>query len=596
MGTAFAWLLIIFLVLWPLFSLVLPITFYVLGFVALSNNKNRPALARAWIIVFMIFFAYTLYDGAFRAAAFHLRSQKFNDAVVYMAPPAEVRTLQLGRVITDNRPDPRQRPHSCNRICATFLFSGRFDRVFTAFENTTHRRLENRIVLTRKQRIVVPQWAEEKTNYVHIFQLIDQPGCRSPPIANEPVVNAALRLWESVGRCIIATGADEIDGRYFEILSNDKAPDTPTLWETSVHHIRLAGDGGQDIARAESGSADFAFPIPIPGIFNHGVGPLGLPTDFRPGFLWTQNSYGPYKTRYPTLDAVFARAFDIDLNKLIATPGLETIATDAERIAYIRQVLSNGPREAQLHLFNDLASLRPFAPEYRDVLLEYIGSTDTRPQSEILPHLAWLAAGDPDLAPVAAKVMVDTMSRSTRPGSIGGNLSYFQREALEPLAERLISQYDWGGGILNSIIGAAGPLGVPKLIAEIERPDPPDAQMRGAAVGLCRAQDPRAIGPLLKKTQSLEGGIVDFPMSFAYALARLGRGAEARHFLENVHHGYNFGAGPSERACLDEIIDKFPGGDAPASICRFDGPHPKQSTGTRDRSATECLGPQTPPR
>jgi len=139
---------------------------------------------------------------------------------------------------------------------------------------------------------------------------------------------------------------------------------------------------------------------------------------------------------------------------------------------------------------------------------------------------------------------------------------------------------------LNFGIGGAGSEVVDKLIAELGAADALAAG--SAAASLCRIADPRATAPLLDKIQTI--GDRRYAMGYAYALARLGRGQDAQAALKSSR------TSQSERACLDEIVDKFPSGGAPDSVCLTEGPHP-QAEGAQwqfSKAQLQCLAPRTP--
>jgi hypothetical protein len=80
-------------------------------------------------------------------------------------------------------------------------------------------------------------------------------------------------------------------------------------------------------------------------------------------------------------------------------------------------------------------------------------------------------------------------------------------------------------------------------------------------------------------------------MSHAYALARLGRGHDAREALMGIRSPSS-----SEYACLNDIVNSYPSGDAPASVCLLEGPY-QQAQGTEwqfSESQLRCLAPRTP--
>jgi hypothetical protein len=170
--------------------------------------------------------------------------------------------------------------------------------------------------------------------------------------------------------------------------------------------------------------------------------------------------------------------------------------------------------------------------------------------------------------------------------SYAQGLSYFGPDILAPYAPQLLALYERQGlqgfrANLNFGIGGAGPAVVDKLIGELDNGDAWAAA--SAAVSLCRAGDARAAEPLLAKLR----GRPRYPISYAYALARLGRGKDAQSAMP--------GAG-QERSCLNEIVEKYPAGNAPDSICIIAGPSPQppDAAWQLSESRLRCLAPRTP--
>ncbi len=104
---------------------------------------------------------------------------------------------------------------------------------------------------------------------------------------------------------------------------------------------------------------------------------------------------------------------------------------------------------------------------------------------------------------------------------------------------------------------------------------------------LCRIGDPRAAEPLIERV-TRRGWSISTPMSHIYALVRLGRIEEAKAAMARYRPRPS-----AERSCFDEIVDKFPDGGAPESICLIQGPHEKPDR-RYSESAIRCLGPTTP--
>lgn len=550
------------------------VLFYGWGIAALRSAKQRPGRAIVWALLFVPSLAYTLYDGVYLRRLAEQRADLFKDVVVYADPPPDIRTIVMA-------PDGT-RGEDCNFACAMLLLSGRFDRVIIPYKDRSL--LENGLA-----RWLTPA-SRQSPEYYLTYKMVTQRGCK-----NVISISWELGTWEAIGRCIAETKSRKIDGRRFEVVVNQSDDPAGPGWNVDFTHIQVVdGERVQAIARAERASVDFAFPLPVPGIFPHGVN--GIPTSFWPGFFWiAHKNYGPSLT---TL-AVIGRVFGVAVDRGLPTPNLAD-QTDEDRLAMTKEVLARGPlRERYRFIIDQLGPRRPLAPAYRALLLDYIRDADGRHgNAELIPAVAWLAAGDPGLGPAVAAAYVDLAL--TKGGSFARSLSFFGRDLLEPFGSRLLAPYAAGNPQSNHSdafmtdldfgIGNAGSAAVDELIKELDTTSQDGKRAPSAAVALCRAGDPRAVEALTGKLLAFKAGNhTNYPMSYAYALARLGHGPAAQQALAHIRAGNS-----PERACLDEIVAKYPDGGAPDSICLLQGPSHQANEWEFSEAALRCLAPRTP--
>ena len=308
-----------------------------------------------------------------------------------------------------------------------------------------------------------------------------------------------------------------------------------------------------------------------------------------------EHHYGPFKDAVSVIQDVTG----VQLAGRIPLPRFED-QTPEGRLRLARQILLRGPMlERYRFAKNELSTQRPFNQDYRDLILDFIERTKFSGEGyyQMIPYIAWLAAGDSGFAPVIAKLYVERAANSPNGAGYAQSLSYFGPDILQPYTAQLLALYERRfanqqdterfRASLTLGIGGGGPAVIDKLLEELSVPTSQAAA--SAAVSLCRAGDPRAVEPLLEKLR--ESGRADNPMSYAYALARLGFGNQARDAVSRVR-----GPQSSEFACLNEIVGRYPSGGSPISTCLLQGPH-KQAEGAEwqfSESQLRCLAPRTP--
>jgi hypothetical protein len=254
------------------------------------------------------------------------------------------------------------------------------------------------------------------------------------------------------------------------------------------------------------------------------------------------------------------------------------------------------PSERYQFLIDQLAPIRPLDTAIGAVILDYVRETAfDHPQYSGTPaYIAWLAAGDATLGPDVVAIYVDRALHGDR--QFARSLSFFGPSQLAHYELQLLALYSGGtfsGEFLSDLnfgIGNAGPAAVEQLISELNAYSVSGRRAPSAASALCRAGNASAIDHLNAKLQAIQPRTNAYPMSYAYALARLGRGAEAQQAAAIKY------ATPLERACLDEIVTKFPNGGAPDSICLLQGPSGQTANAYQphDQASLQCLAPRTP--
>jgi hypothetical protein len=305
--------------------------------------------------------------------------------------------------------------------------------------------------------------------------------------------------------------------------------------------------------------------------------------------------------------AMIARVFGVTLDGRVPAPPLDPgppeEAPDA-RLSLARKILIDGPPAERYRLVADeLARMRPLEPAYRNLILDYVRTFEFRGNGhyQMMPYIAWLAAGDPELGPPVAAYYVERAFTGPNNRKFARYLAFFGRELLAPHAQRLLAVYagpysttnasDIWRNELSVGIGQLGPDVADIMIKEFDGLSRDGKRAPSAAVALCRAGDARAAEPLLRKLKGFESAPDQpYPMSYAYALARLGRGAEAQRIVAHMR-----GPDAADRQCLDEIVATYPNGGAPDSICLMEGPAPGPVTQWQsDLAAVTCLAPRTP--
>jgi hypothetical protein len=544
------------------------VLFYGWGIAALRSAQQRPIRAILWAALFVPSLAYTLYDGVYLRWLSEQRAATFKDLVTYADPPSDIRTLVMP-------------PGSggCDFICELLLLSGRLDHVIAPYKD--------RSLLQKGLAYWLTPASRQVPEYYLTYSMVTKPGCKS---IDSRIWE--LSPWEIVGRCIVATKSQVIADRRLEVVINPIDDPAGPRWNVNFTHIQVVdGERVRAIARAERARVDFAFPLPVPGIFPHVTNDV-LPTSFWAGFFASAHrSYGPSLTP----QAVIGRVFGIDLDRGLPMPNLAD-QTDDARLAITKEILTRGPlQERHQFIIDQLGPRRPLGAAYRALVLDYIHDLeDKRETRDLIPTIAWLAAGDPDLGPAVVGMYVDRAL--TIGGSYMRSLSFFGPDLLKPFASRLLAPYA-GGNRSDAImadldfgIGNAGPAAVEELIKELDAKPLNGERAPTAAVALCRAGDARAVEPLLRQLQEFKAGNrIDHPMSFAYALARLGHGPEAQQALARIRTVTS-----PERACLDEIIAKYPDGGAPDSSCLLEGPSRQTDEWRFNAAALRCLAPRTP--
>lgn len=570
----------IFFGLFLLFVFGPGLVFYGLGLYCLTKARRKPALLISWSVIFTGMFVYTAYQGIYLKSELRQRENTYRHIARFSAPPSDVDTIMVSG--NSNRAELTGNGQECAAVCLKVLLGGHFKRYVIAVHGITlfHSGPAN----------------NRSLRGYRIYTVVDEPGCRN---YKNPTMREYLQPWEFFGRCVHEKIAHEFKGRYFEITTDDAAPDNPP-WPVHATHIRLIDNDRRpvNIARAEWASIDLAIWFPIPGIFPHRV-ESGLPTDFWPDLARETYRYGYGK---PSQD-IIQRVLGVPLDQGIPLPNFKNQSPDRE-IALARNFLFHGATWKRYpFITNVLADERPLSQGQIDLIREFVTLTNFSDNAfyGTIPYIAWLAAGDPKLAPVIAALYVTQAERDVQGAEFVRALSYFGPDVLAPYAPRLLALYerdkasasiDWNfRAALNFGIGGAGPAVVDKLIAQL------DAQPKGvespvaasAAAALCRAGDQRAVAPLLAKVTTL--GQERYPMSYLYALARLGHGRAALEASKRVLRKNSPTA-----ACLKEIVDRYPNGGAPVSICIMAGPNkqPKNVQWRFSQSQLRCLAPRTP--
>jgi hypothetical protein len=573
-----------------LFGWWLPAAIYFgLGIYCFLTFRRRRTPAIFWLISFVALFAYSAYEGFLLKWRLDHRAVTYAQYIKYADLPADIDTI----VLTRSQEDDTLTGHaqSCSVVCAKLLLDSRFKTVIVAVKDRMLFNYSPRN-LQAVERSIPPQSYD-------VYTVVNEPGCQN---YDNPDFYQIYQAWRLFGRCIHKRTEKLLNGRrYLEVTTNEDMPGQPPWRLRFSTHLRVvdaaalknlaSADATKDIARVEYDSVNLAYWFPVPGLFPHRT-ESGFPTDFWPDLLRFERHYGPFKSTVAALQEVTGAPLD----KPIPLPKFEE-QTPENQLRLARQILLRGPMMDRYRFTQtELAAQRPFNQDYRELILEFIAKTNFSGEGyyQMIQYIGWLAAGDPGLAPVIAKMYVERAATNANGAAYARALSHFKSDALAPHASALLALYERRfpksqdtasfRASLNFGIGGARPDVVDKLIAELGSDDALSAA--SAAAALCRAADPRATEPLLEKLQSL--GNRRYAMSYAYALARLGRGKDAQAAIKS--------GAQSERVCLSEIVEKFPSGGAPDSICLLDGPF-EQAQGTQwqfSNAQLRCLAPRTP--
>jgi hypothetical protein len=554
--------------------------YYIAGiwFLLTWNYKRQRAIV--WLFSFVALFGYSAYEGVFLKYILDHRAETYRQPVRYADLPDDVATI----VLTRSQEDDTLTGHaqSCSVVCAKLLLDGRFKRVVIAVKD----RMQFNYHKLNLQAIE-PSYPPQSFD---VFTMVNEPGCEN---YKYPDFREVFEAWRLFGRCVHKQTVAHLDGAYLEVTTNEDMPDQPKWRLRFSTHVRVAGSGAvKDIARVEYASVDLISWFPVPGFFPHSA-EGGFPAGFWPDLLRVTHHYGPFKNAIALLQDVTG----VPLDKPIPLPKFEQ-QTPENRLRLAQYILLHGPMmERYRFTKQELAALRPLGQDYRDLILEFMDRTKFKGEGyyQMIQYIGWLAAGDPGFAKVIAKMYVERAATAPNGASYARALSHFGPDVLHPYASQLLALYDRKfpkpedtrnfRADLNFGIGGAGPEVIEPLIGELENPDEPTAA--SAAASLCRAADVRAAEPLVKKLGTM--GRSRYLMSYAYALARLGRGKDALAAVEATRKS------GSERACLDEILERYPAGNAPDSICLLDGPfqQPADASWQWSDAQLRCLAPRT---
>jgi hypothetical protein len=263
-----------------LFGWWVPATaFYVTGLIFLLLLQRRPKLIVIWCVVFLASLAWTSFDGIYRKQLFDRRAETFKNPVIYAKPPDDIRVIQSSTSAAPGALAPYQ---GCSLSCVMLLFSGRFDNVIIHDPGASN-----------------GDFNAVRRPYRN-FSLINQVGCKI-----NPDVEPNLFAWFKVGRCVGEVKSDAVDGRRFVVIEDQADDPMSPPWPIQLSFVQLLdGDRVTPIARAESAArAEFDFPFPVPGFFPRNTN--GLPSDFRPGFLFYQYDYGKWQQSQRFVEQVF---------------------------------------------------------------------------------------------------------------------------------------------------------------------------------------------------------------------------------------------------------------------------------------------------
>lgn len=564
----------LFFVGWWLPALI----YYGVGLWWLVAARRKPWRAIAWVFSFVALASYAIYEGVYVRWQMNKRAEANRDLVLVNAPPENIKAILVSRepafpIVTGNG-------QNCAVYCLKLLLGKHFKTYIIAVKDGmlfSYDEEHRRQALRRAAPI------ESYRGYT----VVDEPGCEN---AKDAEPREVLDAWRLFGRCVKLYSAKNLRGRFFEVTQDNDIPDAPP-WPVKATHIRAIDlETTRDIAHVESARVFLAFWFPVPGVFPHKFSDH-FPTAWWPDLLRFEHKYG----REMNQSDVIAKVFNIVLEQRVPMPNFDEQTPDG-KLKLASQIMFYGPMRDRLDFITKtLAAQRPLDQSYSATILNFISRTKLsgHTYAQLIPYIAWLGAGDASLAPVIADHYIDRAANDPNGAAYARALSYFSREILEPRATRLVALYnrvfpnqndaDRFRESVNFGVGNGGPALVDKLISELENPSSQGRVSASAAAALCRAADPRALEPLQKKLAAAQSP--QYVVSYAYALARLGHGEEAKSAVRGV-------AG----SCLNEIVAKYPSERAPDSICILSGPYhqPADAAWQLSESEQKCLAPRTP--
>jgi len=313
--------------------------YYLVGLWWLSTVRRKPFREIVWAVSFAAMFAYTLYEGMYLKLRVEKRAQTFRELVTLAPPPADVSTLVVyregpfGSLVGNGQ--------ECAPVCVKTLLDGRFKEFVIGFKDPAL--------------FLYPKNGESKSARLHygdplyyrIYKLLEQTGCKTE---TEIGMVGIARPLQATGRCFYEVHHNHLEGRYFELTTNDETPYAPP-WKITASHLRLWDDGkSRDIARVEHAEIDLAYWFPLPGLYPHGE-VSGFPTDFYPDVLRLHVSYGPSNHPIKTLQTVLGLPLDQNVRIPDAPVATTSAAADTpsfnctERWQHERKVMpmSEGP-------------------------------------------------------------------------------------------------------------------------------------------------------------------------------------------------------------------------------------------------------------
>jgi hypothetical protein len=281
--------------------------YYLVGLWWLATARRKPLRAIVWAVSFVSMFAYTFQEYAQLKSQVENRGQAFRESVALASAPADVSALLIYREgpysqLTGNGQE-------CAVVCVKTLLDGRFKEFIIGFKDPMLFRHS-----ADDQSKNEPQ-PDRDPHYYKVYTLVEQAGCKTE--TDIGMVGIAKQL-QAAGRCFREIRRNHLEGRYFELTTDNDTPDAPP-WKITANHVRLWDNGkSQDIARIEHAEVDVAYWFPLPGLFPHGSR-NGLPTDFHPDFFRIHLSYGPFSNPIKTLQTVLGLPLDKDVHVPTAT-------------------------------------------------------------------------------------------------------------------------------------------------------------------------------------------------------------------------------------------------------------------------------------